>query len=295
MPQMMFESIEDLIACHQQALLGFIRVRAKNDDDADDIFQETIQKVIKVYDPHRADTFLALAKRWAGFMLVRYYSPRSNPWQLRLLVSELCSRFPELSQEEEMGSVLDRLALTSPERTVERESIDQPIVDAEWEKEVYEALLRATFVESHPPYQVIIVGYRFLLEYKIEKIVDERFSSQSLQELAYELEEGYCFRSQLPRAYIHPFFGQFSETLERKFEDVVKDSKIRALYPHLFGCVIGEIALKDFYTGSKEEWPQKVSLWCDSVKRRIREVFRKSEQESQVALFNTWKWRKSAK
>src|SRR5205823_8548845 len=124
--------------------------RLANDVDAQDVVQETWLQVwqkLPTYDPDRA-SFATFVKYWASVLLLRAYDRRDRRRGVEVLVRDLVRHNPDLTEEEGVGDILDRL--TTPAA---------PSVDPEQLTDMYAELLRATFASASPPHQLIAFGF----------------------------------------------------------------------------------------------------------------------------------------
>jgi RNA polymerase sigma factor (sigma-70 family) len=258
-------AFDELYGAHAPALRGFIRPRVAHDQDADDVSQQTWIRVwekLSTYDPSRA-SFHTFVRYWAGIMLLRHYDALKRRRGVEALVTELCSRFPDLAKEQDMAAVIERLT----RRTIEPPEPDAPV-------EVYAELLRMTFAGASPPHQLIAFGFSKVSGWTPRKIAAE-LSDVPLRDLAGRLETAYLEQSKLPAAVLEPGFAPLRAGLGRRFDDAVHDPKTLSTYPHLHERPVGNTTLRDYYTG--DDPAANITQWWHAVQRRVRAEVRRQE------------------
>lgn len=285
------EAFDGLRAAYQKQIYGFIRARADNDEDAEDIAQEMWVRLwqrMPTYDRARA-CFQAFVKYWAGIRLLRYYDAKGNRRRAEILFSELAGRFTELEREEELTEVIQRLTAQAV----------QPAV-SEVPSEAYEELLRVTFGGSSPPHQLISFGFGKLVSKWGPEPVSTNASTDSvperphtgrapakriaaelseipLRELEARLEEAYLEESGLPEHVVCSCSQRLRESMDCRFEEVVKDANTLKTYPHLAGRIVGDTTLRDHYTGAEHPEANIVQWWYAVQRRVLSEVRRQGE------------------
>jgi RNA polymerase sigma factor (sigma-70 family) len=276
------EAFDELYSRHDKNVFGFIRARTARDADAQDVAQETrieIWRKVSSYNPILG-SFVTFAKFWASKKLLQHYDAEGRRQRVRVLFSELTTRFPDLEQEPEIEALVSRLRFQNPfalENEEETAAKEQNLVA------VYEELLSLTFNGPSPPHQLIAFGLVKLLERRPREVVAE-FSSLPLRVIEERLEIDYINNSQLPEGRVLPCFGQLRENLDWTFGEVVKEPRTRKTYPHLLPRVVGETILREYYTKQTEEGQaDNIVKWWDAVSRR---VWSEVQGLRQGALFN---------
>jgi DNA-directed RNA polymerase specialized sigma24 family protein len=249
------EAFGELWAVHSKALFGFIRIRARKDDDAADILQETALQLfesgITDFDPTLAQ-FRHFAKAYAQNRLKRHFT----------------------SQHRRSETSLNGSSNTGggPTDTPPKEPVDPsrgPDVIAE-ELELIHRALRVAFSLKSPLHQLIVFGFHQLLEFEPQQIVLE-LSPFVLFELAARLQIGYAAKSAFPESEVVGFFEDLRTRLPLGFRVVVKHPKTRKLYPALRERIMGSIALEEFYPEERNhERNDVVAQWSAHVLRRLQ-------------------------
>ena len=250
-----FDRLHDMYA---KAIYGFVRVRLANDADAQDLVQETWLQVwqkLPTYDPDRA-SFVTFVKYWASVLLLRAYDRRDRRRGVEVLVHDLIRHNPDLTGEEGVGDILDRLTShTTPSA--------EPVQLAE----VYAELLHATFGSPSPPHQLIAFGFIKALGWPPRRVAAE-LSDAALDGVERQLEQAYVEDSQLPDQQVRPSFDLLRHRMHLRFGEAVADRKTQATYPHLADHVVGETRLRDYYTG--DDPTTDLTQWWYAVHRRVR-------------------------
>lgn len=252
----------------ERQVYGFIRARAYNDADTQELAQQTwltVWQKLSTYNRTRGSLH-SFVKYWAGITLLRYYYACGRRRTVELLFSELTTRFPELEQEEELDEVVAGLTtyfdLSAEEELLLNEDKGDLAV-------AYEELLTLTFNDSSPPHQLIAFGFVKLLAWAPRQVVAE-LSDLPMQNLTERLETGYAHDSQLPKEQIRLCFRHLREQMGHPFWQAVTEPKTQKTYPSLRNCLVGTTTLRDYYTGKTvEHHAADVTKWWDAVKRRV--------------------------
>jgi DNA-directed RNA polymerase specialized sigma24 family protein len=247
-------AFEELRTAFKSSLEGFIRVRANNDDDAQEIAQDTwlrFWKSVKNYDPARAGC-LTFLRTIANSALADYY--RRNYRPAEILFSELQQRYSESGEEAEIGELLASLApgaiLCAPDAT-------SGLLE--------DLALRLVFSSSSPPHQLIAFGFAERLGWKPQAIVEE-LSEDLLRALERTLEEAYVTTSQVSSTVIRARFKPLRECMANRVDSVIKEAKTREVCQEFLECVVGDTVLRQYYTHNPT---QEISHWCQAVRRRV--------------------------
>jgi hypothetical protein len=215
--------------------------------DVEEIAQETwieISKRLPEYNPLWAP-FIAFARRRARYK-IRHHFAKERP----------------LGPLPPQGPICP-----GPERTtILRDQFDR--------------LLRVVFGGASPPHQLIAFGFCKLLEWKPAELDDYR-SRDPLRDLARELRNGYwsVFVADDPRrrTLVAEVFGPLGKAMAQPFEVAVKDPKTLETYPTLYGRIVGDTILREYYTASPTA---DISHWWHAVKRRAMSEMLRQEGSS---------------
>jgi RNA polymerase sigma factor (sigma-70 family) len=252
------DAFDRLHGLYEKVIYGFVRVRLADDGDAQDLAQDTWLQVwqkLPTYDPARA-SFVTFAKYWASVLLLRAYDRRDRRRGVEVLVRDLIRHNLDLTGEEGVGDILDRLTA----RAAHAAEPDQLV-------EVYGELLRATFASPSPPHQLIAFGFIKALGWPPRRVAAE-LSDTRLDQAERQLELGYVEQSQLPDRHVGPSFDPLRQRMQLRFGEAVADRKTQATYPHLADHVVGETRLRDYYTG--DDPTTDLTQWWYAVHRRVR-------------------------
>ncbi len=262
------EAFDKLYADYERQVYGFIRARAYDDADTQELAQQTwlaVWQKLPTYHQVRRN-FRSFAKYWASIMLLRYYEACGRQRRMELLCSELVARFPDLEREEEIGEVIARLTAHANRSAEEELLVNENEMDL---AAVYKDLLLLTFNGSSPPHQLLAFGFAKLLAWAPRKIVAE-LSEVFVKELEQQLETDYLNISHLPADQVQPCFKKLREQIDQPFCTAVTDLKTRKTYTHLLDRLVGTTTLRDYYTGkTAEQHAADVTQWWDAVKRRV--------------------------
>jgi DNA-directed RNA polymerase specialized sigma24 family protein len=258
------EAFQEAERRYQRVVLGRIRARVDNDDDALDLAQESwlrIWQELPGYDPLRA-SFQAFARYWATIMVLRYYDRRKARRAVEILTSQLIQRFPSFVDQDDPD--------LAGERLVAGELIDLEPADY---AELYSELLRITFGSDSPPHQLIAFGFSKVGGWTPRRI-DAELAAIPLSELEARLERDYLAASQLPAELVAPAFAPLRVALGQPFEAAVHDQKTRATFPELRTRLVGGTVPRDYYTSGSPS--ADISHWWAAVRRRVREAVQRS-------------------
>jgi len=235
-----------LYASCERQVLGFLRARANNDEDAAEIAAETWIKVwekLSDYDPALA-SFATFAKNHACYQWKAFYRQAKDD-----------SSGNDPGDDKPRGD--DKDLGIPPEQA-----------------DVYEYLLRVTFGSNLPPHQLIAFGFVRLLEWKPGEVAAE-LSDVVLRELAKRLERDYLAISTLSEDRLRSHFSPLQAKMARTFGTVVQDTNTLKTYPHLVARVIGDTTLGNYFKSDDEikqadyivKWRFSVERW---LKKRIQ-------------------------
>ena len=265
---------------HKAQVFGFIRMRANQDADAQDIAQETwetINQKLPFYDP-ALGSFRAFALRWASIMLVRYYSTRAARRRVEVLFSELGARYPDL-KDEDLGELVGRITKQS-HPSVEEEIIS--VEDAVRLAEAYDELLRITFEGPSPPHQLLAFGFCKLLGWEPRRVVGKR-SDTLLRHLVEELVTSYVENSPLAEHRIRSCFERLRQHIEQRVGVVIADETTRQTYGAMLERIVGDTTLREYYTNPGEPTANIVQWWY-AVRRRVLSALQRQGIASLAAL-----------
>lgn len=264
-------AFQELRRRYDRKVYGRLRVRVKNDMDADDLMQRTWLEVwrrMSDYDPVRGE-FIAFVFFWAGIFLKRYYTEKQTPQARVLLFSQLGHTY----NAEEEGEIETELARFSPESladictALETRAPGEETVPSL--TEVYTELLHLTFNGTSPPHQLLAFGFVKLLGWKPRAVVAS-LSSVMLRELEERLETDYLNRTQLKEDVAAACFAQLRRQMPETFGEVVKEPLTHKTYPELLACVVGTTTLQQYFTEPDEEGQaDNIVKWWAAVRRRV--------------------------
>jgi RNA polymerase sigma factor (sigma-70 family) len=259
-------AFDKLHARYARAILGYIRTRLLDEDDAQDVSQDTwaaVWEKLPTYDAQRS-SFVTFVKYWAGIMLLRAYARRDRRRGVEMLARGLLKFMPELEDAEGTSDILERLAART-----------EPESEAEQLTDVYAELLRATFASASPPHQLVVFGFVKCLGWTPRRVAAE-LSDVLLSSSSRRLEDEYLDVSQLPPQSVEVAFQSLRARLQLRFGEVVSDPRTRATFPALIDRMTGETCLRDYYTG--DDATADLTQWWYAVYRRVRgEVQRRSD------------------
>jgi RNA polymerase sigma factor (sigma-70 family) len=180
------EAFDVLWRRYEKQIYGYIRARVDNDADAQDLTQETAEKVwrkIPTYSSARG-SFFTFIRIWADYKLKAYYEVRNTRRNRERLWSEMHPWNADHDQEEPAPELNETLAREGKEKSVLPEATLIPY-------EVYDELLRVTFSLENPPHLLIAFGFCWLLEWKSGE-VEQELAEIQLSELLKRLEHDIC-------------------------------------------------------------------------------------------------------
>jgi DNA-directed RNA polymerase specialized sigma24 family protein len=272
---------EELYNIHKTQVDGFIRMRATQEADAQDISQntwKTLHEKLALYDPSRP--FRPFALYWASIMLVRYYSAREARRKVEVLFSELRVRHPDL-KEEDLGEVVARFRANSTP------SAEEAVIGAEEATRLagaYDELLHITFDGPSPPHQLLAFGFCKLLGWTPREVVS-RYSETPLRHLVEELMSGYAEKALLAEDRIRLCFERLRQLMEHPVGEVISDPKTQQTYRALLHRTVGNTTLGEYYTHPHEPTANIVQWW-DAVRRRVLSTVQRRSAGPLVALLS---------
>ena len=274
----------DAYNTHETQVYGYIRMRANQDADAQDIAQDTweiLQQKMPLYDPARGP-FRPFALYWAHIMLVRYYSARGVRRKVEMLFSELRARYPDLEREEEIGEAVARLT-GQHTASVEEEMLYAE--EATMLAEAYDELLRLTFDGPSPPHQLLAFGLCKLLEWKPREVV-AGYSDTPLRSLVEQFVTAYAQHVPLGEDDLRSSLAGFRQRMECLVDEVLEEGNTRQLYSALLPRRVGDTTLREYYTRADSP-TANISHWWHAVRRRVLSAVQQRGSRALFALLQT--------
>jgi len=262
MPEPLSTHTERIAAC-QQRLLGFLRVRVKDNAAAQDLAQETWAEVwehVETYDPERG-SFWTFTKIWAEFVLRRHWEEaRRQP----IPIGETTDLFRD-AHRESADADLPAAATGDSDRplwgTASRPTASEQWIDTA--AGLLELLCRAASC-TRPPHEVVAFGFN-RLDWTPREIVHE-LAGSVLKDLTARLETEYAALAPLPT--LHVAFCPLRSKMSSRLGDLVRDPRTRRVYANVLEHTIGETTLREYLPadGRPED---AIVRWWDSVKREV--------------------------
>jgi hypothetical protein len=141
--------------------------------------------------------------------------------------------------------------------------------------EEYDKLLQITFAGPSPPHQLLVFGFYKLLEWKPREIV-EQCSDVPLKELTEMFVTKYMQMSKVSEDRIRSYFERLRRCMDNTMEEVINDTRTRAIYNALLHRVVGETTLRDYYT-HPDTPTADISHWWSAVARRVLMAVRQED------------------
>jgi hypothetical protein len=254
--------VSALIESHQRRLYGFMRVRARDDDLARDLVQDTWSGVLRridTFDSTRG-SFWTFTKIWADIVLKRHWQGKTTePVDL------------DTERAIDAGSEGDAIGVDLPAGLPEGLALDDRLHAA---RTLLDLLGRVTAC-SRPPHEIIVFGFSKLL-WKPSEIVGD-LSTHPLKSLAARLEEDYLAAVPIPA--IHAAFAPLHEKLTRPLGDLIGDPRTRRGNQRLLARIAGDTTLADYYPSDRGA-EAAVTQWWDAVKRAVFNDMRRGAKGS---------------
>jgi len=250
-----------IYTAYHKALFGYLRARAMQDADAENISQEVwtqllAERTICKYDPlYALYTFLRTV---AHSRLVDYYR-KKKPILIPIIENEI-SNNEEAGDENtgKNGACQDFIDLSS---------IASPQIDAiEDLNSAYKIALEHLFRNGGYPHQLIVFAFTKLVDHwKPQKIINE-LSNIPLRQLCDRLHKDYLFESNLPEEEIASCFSYLEQQMSLLVGEVITDSVLRDKLKPYLNKSVSQTILRDYYG---KDASHSISDWCDKVRKRL--------------------------
>ena len=229
---------EELYEHFYQSVLGFFKVRIKNQLDAEDLTQEAFVLVERKLKAHKYDP------------KYRFYTFLRN-FVLKPLLLVYFKRNPDQRIFDDTGS-------TEPDQ-------DLNIVRLE--------MISLLFLCGGKPHQILAFCYRKLLEWKPMEMVNE-LSPCCLGKLSDKFNNAYyeCVCLSVDYEYfISNYCMLFIEKLDKSVTIVYAEPEYKSIRAECAHSIVKELQLKCFY-GEKKQPAETVSGWTYRVMARLKKA-----------------------
>jgi len=250
-----------IYAAYHKALFGYLRARAMQDVDAENISQEVwtqllVERTICKYDSlYALYTFLRTV---AHSRLVDYYR-KKKPILIPIVENEISDN--EETGDENTGKN------GAGQDFIDLSFIASPQIDAvEDLSSAYKIALEHLFRNGGYPHQLIVFAFSKLVDHwKPQKIINE-LSDISLRQLCNRLYSDYLMESKLPEEEIAPCFSYLEQQMGLLVGEVITDSVLRDKLKPYLNKSVGQTILRDYYG---KDASHSISDWCDKVRKRL--------------------------
>lgn len=244
---------------HARSVFGFLRIKTRNDQDAEDLAQTTWARLWQgapKYDPDRL-RFRLFARRVA-----------ENVWKDWLRANK--KRRLDL-----LLSVWQQGLTGSDDTPVDRDLPDPTVDDPAYAvvcAELFDILVTLAYGGASPPHQVVAFHFS-RLRMLPPRVIVEGYSEKQLAALASAIVKEYvgAFTRSVNRA--ESLFGPFQDKMAKTVDQVITDSRSRSLYSHLLTCIVRDTRLQDYFVGKTGDRGAYITQWSASVERRMRSDF----------------------
>ncbi len=261
-------AFDELHRRHRIAARGFVRVRARNDADADEIEQRTWIDVwthLADYDRERAP-LLAFVKYRASIALLRFYARTRH---VVVLASQLIDRYPRSLHESDVWELITKGHLVAEADDFGSRE------DAKNCVRTHDRALELAFEDPVPPHQYLAFGFVKLLEWKPARLASVHRDTP-LRDLAELFERQYLEISALPERRVRATFAALRGCMSSRFETIVHEARTLTAHQAVLTRVVGTTTLSDYAPRTKRKDGDSVDLeaglynWWYSVGRRTR-------------------------
>jgi DNA-directed RNA polymerase specialized sigma24 family protein len=234
------EAFREIHSRYGRNIDGFVRVRANNREDAEDIVQDTWEALwekAKTYDKNRAavSTFL----RMLGVTAIANFYRRNAQRVSKAAVPV------EGESSENLLSILR----SGPD------GMNHVLEDL---------MLKLVFGGSSPPHQMLVFGFVERLEWRPRELVSE-LSPRMLHDLEAKLETDYAATSALNGDTIRARFQLLRHSMLQPLMEVLTEPKTKVICRDFLTLKAGETLLNQYFT----HVPNEISQWCLAVRRRV--------------------------
>jgi DNA-directed RNA polymerase specialized sigma24 family protein len=241
------DTFTQLVAKHQRRLLGYLRARVRNDEDAEDLAQQTLIEVWRHEESFKPElgSPWRFIRIWADIVLKRYWTKVQDEALLIPLGP---------GADEPDGDAAGFEPSHHPDFAAQ--------VDA---SEAFLELLCRAAACHRPPHEVIAFGFCKLLGWKPGEVVAS-LSHASLRDLATRLEDDY--RAFVPLLSVQVALCPLRHKLDWPLRQCARDPRTRGVYEQLLDRQAGVTVLEEYYPA--DEAPEAaVTHWWDFVKRAV--------------------------
>lgn len=250
-----------IYTAYHKALFGYLRARAMQDVDAENISQEVwtqllAERTICKYDPlYALYTFLRIV---AHSRLVDYYR-KKKPVLVPILEYEILDDQPSdgenASRNKDCQDFIDLSSIALPQTDTAEELAS-----------AYKIVLEYLFRNGGNPHQLIVFAFAKLVDHwKPQKIISE-LSSTPLGQLCDRLHKDYLVESNLPEEEIASGFSYLEQQMGLLVGEIITDSVLRDKLKPCLNKPVGQTILRDYYG---KDASHSISDWCDKVKKRL--------------------------
>lgn len=229
------------IDAHHKRLVGWLRARVGNFDDAEDLAQRAWIEVLQhrdSFDPEKG-TFWTFAKIWAGFVLRRHWRERA-----RLPIP---------------GG--DRIDVHGDGDGAAASGHDDPPPEVH----LFHQMLRVALSCRRLPHEIVVFGFVKLLQWKPRRVVEVGAPLTVAEALALLAAE---YHRDVPLPDVRGTFSSLEERLESPLGSCDVDPRVLAPYAHLRARPAASIRFEElFATTSNPE--EAVTRWWAAVVRVV--------------------------
>ena len=250
-----------IYTAYHKALFGYLRARAMQDVDAENISQEVWTQLLAERTICKYNSLYALytfLRAVAHSRLVDYYR-KKKPILIPILEYEISD--DESIEGENAGKNKDCHSF------IDLSSIALPQTDAAEELTLaYKIALECLFRNGGSPHQLIVFAFAKLVDHwKPQKIINE-LSSIPLGQLCDRLHKDYLFESNLPEEEIASGFYHLQQQMGLLVGEIITDSVLRDKLKPCLNKPVGQTILRDYYG---KDASHSISDWCDKVRKRL--------------------------
>lgn len=286
------KAFDRIVDAYQKALLGHLRARLQDVDEAADVAQQVwidawrdIQKSPAEggFDPARGTSFYTyLLARYAEF---RVRQSRTRTRKLRAIGSPL--------PEDESGREAER----PDHRELLPDEAAQRAEEAGRLLAVYSEIFRFVFLCGGYPHQQFAFGFSKLIygtrsARAIEgqpRLLDREHGADPLHALIESFWEAYKRESRIHDAFVLQRFHECLAPVRVRLPLEVGrlmwlDAASCKQFGKILRVVVGETCLGDYYADRRGGYTTAISDWCDKVERRLRRVLGIEEAGSEADM-----------
>ena len=250
------EAFDKLYRHLHQALLGFIRSKISNLEDAQDLSQETWSICLARKASYNSQfTFYTFLRHFAYYKLLDYFRRHRRTLDLRTLLKE----HPELELLSETGDDILRPG--------SRES-GMAIFSSPDARVMFKELLELSFGCPVKPHQLLVLGFR-ILEWRPREILVE-LSNLTLFDLTNKLTSDACRHFSLEKSLSTQMFAPIASELKNTVAAVYVESEYCDLRNRYRDSLTGDTRLKDYL---RTNAAKSLYDWMNDIRRRLENLF----------------------